>query len=157
MSIATPGCACGVGEGQKHRDGCDGVVRQTYKRTGLRVKLHEPPYHLDLDSFEVAAERVSSNAHELRLSAMRLKHACEERERANAAHEVAMRDFNAARIAYERSRSDMSFVEAGNVLGELKAVSLPEACKKHGDHGCLYCHFFVAPEPVKMPTPGDGS
>lgn len=101
-------------------------MSKTYVRTGLRVKLHEPPYHLDLDSFEIAAERVASSAHELRLASARLKHAAEERERACRAHDAAMRDFRSALVAYERSRGDMAHVEAGNVLSELKALPLPE-------------------------------
>lgn len=118
-------------EGVAHTCGvANGGDQGGYQRTGLRVRIHEPPYHYDLDSFEVGAADVSRTAHELRLAAMRLKRAAEERERAYDAHDKAMRAFTDARNAYEVSRGNMSYVEAGNVLGSIKDLPLPEERKR---------------------------
>lgn len=117
-------CACNCGEGVAHRDGCDGIVRP--ERTGIRIHIPYENIKLDLDSIELASARVSEEAHELRLRAIRLKRALEAREEAIAAHELALREFMRSRDTFAAARSDLAHAEAGYVLTELKDRPLPK-------------------------------
>lgn len=96
------------------------------KRTGIRLKLHEPPYHLDLDSFELEAGRLAQAALLLRDATTRLKTTSEERERIEQMHSEAMREFRRARTAFEIARGEMAQIEAGGVASAIKAMPLPD-------------------------------
>lgn len=168
-------CKCDAGEGVAHRDGCDGTIQTV--RTGLRVRLSSGP-PIDLDSMEIVSERASSTGHVLRMATGRLKRAAEDRELAQRRHTIAMRDWEAARSAYEIAQGQWTHVSRGGLLDEVKAQALPELCQAHetpitidgialcGSPRCLRDarekhdarerERLAHDEPVAMPIPGDG-
>jgi hypothetical protein len=94
-------------------------------RTGILLRQPEDGRRLDIDSFEIAAARVAAAAESLRRAAALLKAAAEERDEVCRKHRAAIECFQDARRHYDIARQELSTVERGDVLPEVKALPLP--------------------------------